>query len=161
MEATVNGIRSIFDAVRRFWFTPFDPTTLGFIRVVTGLMIVYTHLAYCYDLTGFFGKDAWWDLASIDRERKEYPHIAPPLTGWEDRITSARVPDVPHRKKAVVGWMKEIAADATKRERGLALLRDLQAMQDGYVLRTVLIYVQQLNPDATLRKAHLDTMVNE
>ena len=71
MEATVNGIRNVWRAVLNFWFAPTDPTTLGFIRVVTGLLIVYTHLAYCYDLTGFFGKNAWYDLASIDRERKK------------------------------------------------------------------------------------------
>ena len=29
-----------------FWFAPGDPTTLGFIRIVTGLLILYLHLAY-------------------------------------------------------------------------------------------------------------------
>jgi hypothetical protein len=161
MEATVNGIRAARDAVCRFWFTPADPTTLGFIRVVTGLLLVYTHLAYCYDLTGFFGKDAWYDLATIDRERKEYPHLAPPWEGWDERIVTARLPDAPHRKAAFVSWMTAVTADPAKRESGLRLLRDLRATRDDAVARTVLAYVQQLRSDPLVRKAHLDALVKE
>ena len=125
----------LLGAVLNFWFTPTDPSTLGFIRVVTGLLVLYTHLAYCYDLTGFFGKNAWYDLASIDRERKEYPHVAPPLNGWDDRVFSARLPDPPHRKRAFLNWMRSVTADSNARERGLKLLRDLQATNDGQTFR--------------------------
>lgn len=159
MEATVNGIRNCWHAVLNFWFAPTDPTTLGFIRVVTGLLIVYTHLAYCYDLTGFFGKHAWYDLASIDRERKEYPHVTPPLNGWDDRVHSARLPDPPHRKKAFLAWMRSVTADDASRERGLKLLRDLRATKDGGTIRSVISYVQQLRSDPAARKAHLDALV--
>ena len=157
----MNGIRNVFNAIRRFWFAPNDPTTLGFIRVATGLMLVYTHLAYCYDLTGFFGKNAWFDLEAINRERKEYPHIAPPLLGWDDRVISARVPDWPHRKKAYVAWMKALVAESGKRERGLKLLRDLQATRDGNAIQSVLAYVQQLRSDREDRKGQLNEMVRE
>lgn len=157
----MNGFRAARDAVCRFWFTPTDPSTLGFIRVVTGLLLVYTHLAYCYDLTGFFGKDAWYDLATIDRERKEYPHLAPPLEGWDERVITARLPESPHRKKAFVSWMTAVTADPAKRERGLRLLRDLRATRDDAVARTVLAYAQQLRSDPLVRKAHLDAMVKE
>jgi hypothetical protein len=159
MEATVNGIRNVWRAVLNFWFAPTDPTTLGFIRVVTGLLIVYTHLAYCYDLTGFFGKTAWYDLASIDRERKEYPHITPPWNGWDDRVYSARLPDPPHRKRAFLTWMRSVTADEASRERSLKLLRDLRATKDGGTIRAVITYVQQLRSDPAARKAHLDALV--
>lgn len=157
----MNGIRNCWRAVLNFWFTPTDPSTLGFIRVVTGLLVLYTHLAYCYDLTGFFGKNAWYDLASIDRERKEYPHVAPPLTGWDDRVFSARLPDPPHRKRAFLNWMRSVTADPTARERGLKLLRDLQATKDGQTFRAVVGYVQQLRSDPAVRTAHLDALVKE
>jgi hypothetical protein len=160
MEATVNGIRNVWRAILNFWFAPTDPTTLGFIRVVTGLLIVYTHLAYCYDLTGFFGKHAWYDLASIDRERREYPHITPPLNGWDDRVHSARLPDPPHRKRAFLAWMRSVTADDASRERGLKLLRDLRSTKDGGTIRSVITYVQQLRSDPAARKAHLDALVN-
>jgi hypothetical protein len=50
-----------------FWFAPKDPTTLGFMRVVTGLLVLYIHLAYCLDLQAFFGKYGWYGQAFIDR----------------------------------------------------------------------------------------------
>ncbi|MFO0938796.1 MAG: hypothetical protein U0798_20015 [Gemmataceae bacterium] len=151
----------MFNVVRRFWFSPNDPTTLGFIRVVTGMLVLYTHLAYTYDLTGFFGKAAWWDLASIDRERREYPHIAPPLNGWDDTVASARVPETPHRKKAFVAWMKVMIADPKTRDRGMEMLKDLQSVQDGIFSRQVLLYVQQLQSDPKVRQTHLNAMVKE
>lgn len=155
----MNGIRNAWRAVMNFWFAPTDPTTLGFIRVVTGLLIVYTHLAYCYDLTGFFGKNAWYDLASIDRERREFPHVTPPMNGWDDRVHSARLPDPPHRKRAFLAWMRSVTADDASRERGLKLLRDLRATKDGGTIRSVITYVQQLRSDPAARKAHLDALV--
>lgn len=159
MEATVNGISNVLTAIRRFWFNRNDPTTLGFIRVVTGLMIVYTHLAYSYDLTGFFGKNAWFDLESINRERKEYPHLALPLNGWDERVVSARVPNWPHRKKAFIAWMKDLVQNPSKRDAGLKLLRNLQNAQDGVATQPVLIYVQQLRSDVNDRNGQLDEMV--
>ena len=39
----------------RFWFSPSDPATLGFIRICTGAMLFYTHLVWSKDLLGFFG----------------------------------------------------------------------------------------------------------
>lgn len=41
----------------RFWFSPTDPATIGFIRVCTGAMLFYTHLVWTKDLVGFFGTD--------------------------------------------------------------------------------------------------------
>lgn len=39
----------------RFWFVPADPATLGLIRILAGLMLLYTHLVWARDLEGFFG----------------------------------------------------------------------------------------------------------
>src|SRR3954451_21159562 len=56
-----------------FWFSPGDPTALGFMRVVTGLLVLYTHLTYSLDLQAFFGKFGWYGSGYIERERKEFP----------------------------------------------------------------------------------------
>ncbi|HLJ97451.1 MAG TPA: hypothetical protein VKU02_30105 [Gemmataceae bacterium] len=66
----------------RFWFTPGDPTILGLIRICCGLVVLYVHLAYSYDLQTFFGKDAWLSLEQINESRKHVPWVGPP-TGWE------------------------------------------------------------------------------
>ena len=42
-----------------FWYTPADPTLLGMIRILTGLMLVYTHAVWGLALHDFFGPDGW------------------------------------------------------------------------------------------------------
>ena len=85
-----------------FWFGPTDPTTMAFLRVVTGLLVLYTHLAYSFDLQSFFGPDAWYGLDYVNKERRETPHVAPPLDWqFEDPTRSAQLPDFPHRRRAV------------------------------------------------------------
>jgi hypothetical protein len=69
----------------RFWFSPADPTPLGVIRILCGLMLLYVHLAYCYDLMNFDGPHAWLDLSIINEFRKDAP-IAGPRIKWEDAI---------------------------------------------------------------------------
>lgn len=42
-----------------FWFAPTDPATLGLIRILTGAMLLYTHLIWTLGLNDFFGPDSW------------------------------------------------------------------------------------------------------
>jgi hypothetical protein len=69
----------------RFWFTPADPTLLGFIRICCGLVVFYVHFAYSYDLQTFFGRDAWVNLDRINQFRREMPWVGPP-TGWDQLV---------------------------------------------------------------------------
>src|SRR5271166_5633244 len=62
----------------RFWFTPSDPTVLAAIRIITGLVTLYTLIGYSLDLQEFVGKYGWLDLEL----RQEQYYDAP-------------VPDVP------------------------------------------------------------------
>ena len=39
----------------RFWFTPSDAATLAIIRIATGAMLLYTHLVWTVDFSGFLG----------------------------------------------------------------------------------------------------------
>ncbi len=43
----------------RFWFTPDDPACLGLIRLLTGLMLLYTHFVWGLDFDGFLGPHPW------------------------------------------------------------------------------------------------------
>jgi hypothetical protein len=71
------------EAWNRFWFRPADPTPLCLIRIVGGLIVLYVHLAYSYDLQAFFGRNAWLDLRFIDRMRHDAPVVGVPF-GWDD-----------------------------------------------------------------------------
>ena len=42
-----------------FWYTPADPTLLGVVRILTGLMLLYTHAVWGMVLDAFFGPTAW------------------------------------------------------------------------------------------------------
>ena len=100
-------------AWHRFWFAPGDPTTLGFMRVVTGLLVVYTHLTYSLDLQAFFGNFGWYGASYVERERKEAPSGVSAFFEWEDKTYGPRLPEYPHRRQAVLHFVRNIAEDRT------------------------------------------------
>lgn len=48
-------------AWNRFWFTPCSPRVISLLRILTGVMLVYSHLVWAKDLGSFLGVDAWID----------------------------------------------------------------------------------------------------
>jgi hypothetical protein len=42
-----------------FWYTPADPTLLGLMRILTGIMLLYTHAVWGLALDDFLGPDGW------------------------------------------------------------------------------------------------------
>src|SRR4051812_20082648 len=113
-----------------FWFAPADPTTLGFIRVVTGLLVLYVHAAYCFDLRAFFGPDGWYSLDAINRERHEFPWFLGPIGEYDDSAASraARLPEFPPRKAAVLDFVKHLPAGRGDRALTLRYLTRLQEL---------------------------------
>jgi hypothetical protein len=112
-----------------FWFAPGDPTTLGFIRVVTGLLILYTHLAYSLDLQAFFGRYGWYGSAYIERERHEFPWTVNPVWDWTDPA-QPRVPEFPHRREAVLKFIRGLPEKKEDRARALRFL-DMATREDN------------------------------
>lgn len=49
----------------RFWFTAIDPATLGFIRILAGAMLFYTHAVWSRGLIQFFGPQSWTNRAAF------------------------------------------------------------------------------------------------
>src|SRR5437773_1391623 len=77
-------MRHAWAAWCRFWFTPADPTPLCLMRIVAGLLTLYVHVAYTFDLHALFGPEAWVPTAQADRERREWP-VFLPQSSWEPR----------------------------------------------------------------------------
>jgi hypothetical protein len=77
------------EAWNRFWFRPADPTPLGVIRIVTGLLVLYVHLAYTVDLQELFGPHAWIDAQGIDKVRHEVP-LQFRGSKWDESLTPYR-----------------------------------------------------------------------
>ncbi|MCA9052999.1 MAG: HTTM domain-containing protein, partial [Planctomycetaceae bacterium] len=45
----------------RFWFAPMLPWALGILRLISGLMLLYTHVVWGFALEEFFGPNGWQD----------------------------------------------------------------------------------------------------
>jgi hypothetical protein len=106
-----------------FWFAPKDPTTLGFMRVVTGLLVLYIHLAYCLDMQAFFGKYGWYGHAYVERERHEFPWGVASFTDWaaEDQAMP-RLPEFPHRRQSVLKFIRGLPERPAARAESLKFL---------------------------------------
>ncbi|MCI0702828.1 MAG: HTTM domain-containing protein [Planctomycetia bacterium] len=121
--------RSLWRRWVAFWFPAADPTTLGFIRITTGLLVLYIHLAYSVDLQAFFGKHGWYSSKAIDQERKEYPWQATQFWDWDPQeAIPAKVPEYPHRRKAVIGFIRDLPADKAQRDYSLRFLNRVSGM---------------------------------
>jgi Vitamin K-dependent gamma-carboxylase len=59
IDATRNYFAELWEGWDQFWFAPTSPSTLSAIRVLTGAMLLYTHLVWSFDLEGFFGPHGW------------------------------------------------------------------------------------------------------
>ena len=63
----------LFEAVaawNEFWFTPSAAETLGLIRFLTGLMLLYTHTVWTLGLRDFFGPEG---ALSVQFSQSYYP----------------------------------------------------------------------------------------
>jgi len=99
----------------RFWFQPTDPSTLGFMRILLGLLLLYIHLAYCLDLQAFFGPKAYWGTDVANRERKESPATLSNW-GWEPVQPLISTPQLPEQRVAVFDFLRHIPTTKAERE---------------------------------------------
>jgi hypothetical protein len=97
----MKSCREIAQAWNRFWFTPADPTVLGFMRLCGGFVILYVYFAYSFDLHAFFGPDAWLDARAMNELRMQAPFIGPPLDWDEVRVLR---PQTPEEDQYVTRW---------------------------------------------------------
>jgi hypothetical protein len=66
--------RGAADDWNRFWHSPADPTMLGLIRILTGLMLLYTHAVWGLALGDFFGPTSWLS-PSLVRKMEAGQHV--------------------------------------------------------------------------------------
>jgi hypothetical protein len=78
------GMPAWFRAWNRFWFKPIDPTGLGFMRILCGLLVLYVHLVYSYDFYSYVGPNSWLDVPTQNYLRHEtlIEHVP---TSWTDQ----------------------------------------------------------------------------
>jgi hypothetical protein len=65
VQYVVDSWRALARAWNTFWYRPADPTLLGLIRILTGLMLLYTHAVWGLVLADFFGSRSWLSPALV------------------------------------------------------------------------------------------------
>jgi hypothetical protein len=58
-----------------FWFTPRNPTILGVMRVMIGMVTLYTFIVHSITINEFMGPDAWCDITLRREVAKDRPMI--------------------------------------------------------------------------------------
>lgn len=161
MSMTPTPARGWWRSWLDFWFAKGDPTVLGFMRIVTGCLVVYVHLVYSLDLSAFFGPDGWYGLNYVNRERKEFAHV-PPEWGWKEGPRSASLPEVPYRKEAVLKYMRKLLEGGRGHLDGsLAYIDRLQRSGNNYAVVEGIVYLTQLSLDDRDRAAQLTVLADE
>ena len=79
----------------RFWFTPADPTLLGAVRVVTGLITLYTFITYSFMLPDMVGA-VMSDLAS-----RRGRVLGTDKVGEDRTLVKAEIPEVELTRYAI------------------------------------------------------------
>jgi hypothetical protein len=59
----------VLSGLRRFWFAPTDPTTLGAVRIATGAVLLYTYAAIAPNALDYIGPNAWIDPIALETIR--------------------------------------------------------------------------------------------
>ncbi len=123
---TDNQRNGFLGSVGRFFFLPTDPSTLGFMRIMAGVLLLYVHLAYSFDLKALVGPNAWWDHQAANIQRREAPHIPTPF-GWSTFEPTLYLDDAPHRRTAILEFLRRLPEAASERK---VLLRYLSRIFD-------------------------------
>ena len=145
-----------------FWFAAVDPTTLGFIRLVTGFTVLYVHLAYCFDLRAFFGPEGWYGLQYVNRERWEAPSQIGEFWGpeaWQESFKGTRVHEYPHRRAAVMAYIRSLPTERRQLEPLLAFIDRINQTRDMVGASAALAYVELLSADPEIRATQLKEMI--
>ncbi len=107
-----------------FWFTPRLPDTVCVLRILTGAMLLYSHLVLASELTNFVGDNAWINnqtaqelhdgkYVAADMARSYLWHISSPSILWAHHtitllVTTAMMVGFMTRVSVPLAWFLQI-----------------------------------------------------
>lgn len=86
----------------RFWYTPSDPYPLGVMRISLGLLLIYLHATYTFDLVAFFGPHGLIPSELVVQMRGGGTGINPQLLSHLHHIQSPQALYIAHAVGAVI-----------------------------------------------------------
>ncbi len=119
--------------VMRFFFLPSDPICLGLMRVLIGLVTLYTHVAYSVELTDTVGPNAWWDQQAANAHRKTAPYWVGP-DDWRVPQIPIYLDGEPARRRTIIEFLQSLPEDPSERRKAFALIRRLNDLATQYNL---------------------------
>ncbi|MFV0443501.1 MAG: hypothetical protein ACK5Q5_08015, partial [Planctomycetaceae bacterium] len=83
--------RGAWAAWNRFWFTPKLPWSLGWLRLLSGGMLFYTHLVWGFAFAEFFGPIGWQDPLLVSTHQADstawsFWWLVPPEWQWNVHV---------------------------------------------------------------------------
>src|SRR5437660_324252 len=159
MSSAEGGVlQRIGRAWNSFWFTPADPTPLALMRIVTGIVVIYVHVAYTLDLRAFFGPDGWYNVELVNRTRRQFPQGVASAK-WDETAAYERLPGNASQRRAVRQFLERLPARAEDRDRSLAFLHYLPMQPNDRV--AVLEFLSHLPAKDAEREAALERYVTD
>ncbi len=116
--------KNLRNPVMRFFFLPSDPMCLGLMRVLIGLVALYTHAAYSVELLDTVGPKAWWDHQAANAQRRTAPYWVAP-TDWRIPQIPIYLEGEPERRVAILEFLRTLPEDPAERRKAFALLKRL------------------------------------
>ena len=151
-------MRRFWAAWCRFWFTPADATPLCLMRIVAGLLTLYVHVAYTFDLQSLFGAEGWYPTAMADRSRREDPVFVFQSSWGPRKIPAFRMPESEEQRHALRLFIDRLAGDPARADQVLGLLNTL-SKQDLSTWSTTMEFLQKMPRDPGEREDKLRNMV--
>ncbi len=92
-DEPLESVRDFAHGWDRFWFEPSDPTTLGLMRLLGGIVVLYTYFCYSFDLLSYVSpREAWLDREVMNYLRNDSPNVTFP-DGWPGQTLFFQVTD--------------------------------------------------------------------
>ncbi len=155
-EAIAERLRGAWRAWTNFWFRPADPTPLCLMRIVAGLLTLYVHVSYSFDLQAFFGPKGWYERPMALRALREFPNLVLPKD-WEGLSMNFRFPPYVEMRKAVREFVTNLAERPAAGEKVLNLLGAIAAAPEDRM--AVMAFMQYL-PSGQAGEEKLQRMVD-
>ncbi|QVL30403.1 HTTM domain-containing protein [Telmatocola sphagniphila] len=123
MSKSNNGVDySLPNIWTRFFFSPTDPSTLGFMRVMIGLLVFYLHAAYFFNSQDLHGKYAWWDQYVANKQRRELPIALGTFNWGDDHEPRIKLPETTQRRAIAIEFLKALPDSVEQRKHDLRYL---------------------------------------
>jgi hypothetical protein len=155
-DADAGPLRRAWKAWVWFWFAPVDPTPLCFMRIVVGVLTLYVHIAYSFDLVAFFGPNGWYDHNEANLTRRELPHLRV-RSDWQQDEFQFRLPLDKRQRTVTRDFIDRVVASPDP-ERVLMFMHSLGLA--GEERNELLRYLRGLTNDKAERDAILQAFID-